>query len=167
VAAEKTRNGEQLRYSQRHFPAYRFIPGQRPHPRRDPRGHSYGLSDPKPGVFRPEQWRASEDYRYAVDLYNFGYWWESHEVFEGLWCAVGKTSEQGNFFQALIDLAAANLKLTTGASASAQKLWESGLRRLDKLPSPYMGLDIRDLEHQLRSRLTDFSLPPVLLRLQP
>ena len=167
MVAEKARDEEQFRYSQRRLPAYRFIPGQSPHPRRDPRGHSYGRPDPKPTVFIPEQWRASEDYRYAVDLYNYGYWWESHEVFESLWYAVGKKSEPGNCFQALIDLAAANLKLTTGASASAQRLWESGLRRLEKLPSAYLGLDIRDLEHQVRSRLTDFSLPPVLLRLQP
>jgi hypothetical protein len=164
VAADETEG--QPRYSDRLLPAYRFIPGRHPHPRRDPHGHSYGLPDPTPERFPHEQWRASEDYRYAIDLYNFGYWWESHEVFEALWHATGKKSEQGGCFQALIDLAAANLKLTTGARPSAVKLWQSGVVRLEKLPSPYMGLDIRQLEIEVRARLTDSSLPPVLLRLQ-
>ena len=98
------------RYSTRPFPSYRFVPRRTPHPRRDPSGHSYSLPEPKPIPFSVDRWHTSEDYLYGIDLYNFAYWWECHEVFEGLWHAVGHHSEQGNFFQALIQLAAANLK---------------------------------------------------------
>src|SRR3989441_5753773 len=73
------------RFTDRPFPAYRFIPGQSPHPRRDPHGHSYGQPEPTPPPFMPEEWWDSEWYLYGIDLYNYGYWWECHEVFEGLW----------------------------------------------------------------------------------
>ena len=37
------------------------------------------------------------DYLYAIDLYNYAYWWECHEVLEGLWRA-GQTTEARKFF---------------------------------------------------------------------
>ena len=58
------------------------------------------------------------DYLYAIDLYNYAYWWECHEVLEGLWRA-GQTTKQGNFFRALIQLAAANLKRSLGLRAGS------------------------------------------------
>jgi predicted metal-dependent hydrolase len=148
------------RYSSVSFPAYAFIPGQHPHPRRDPKGHSYGVAEPTPDAVSK-----SEDYRYAVDLYNFGYWWECHEVLEGLWRAVGPKTEQGSFFQAVIDLAAGNLKLRMGKDSSAITLWSSALARLDTLPSPYMGLDLHRVRSDLRSLLDAPASAPVLLRL--
>ena len=44
----------------------------------------------------------SEDYLYGIDLYNWTYWWEAHEVFEAFWHAYGRRTPAGNFFQALI-----------------------------------------------------------------
>ena len=105
-------------------------------------GHSYGQPEPKPTPFPADQWQTSEDYLDGIDLYNFAYWWECHEVFEGLWHAVGHHSEQGNFFQALIQLAAANLKHFLGNEQAAQNLVRSGLARLQSLPKLYMGIDI-------------------------
>ena len=130
------------RYSTFPFPSYRFLPGNNPHPRRDPRGHSYGKPEPKSSGFRPEEWHKSEDYLYGIDLYNYAYWWECHEIFEGLWHAAGHDSEQGNFFQALIQFAAANLKQFVGNEQASQKLARSGLARLQNLPQFYMGIDV-------------------------
>ena len=79
---------------------------------------------------------------YGIDLYNYAYWWESHEVFEGFWHAAGHDTEQGNFFQALIQFAAANLKRFLGNEQAAQKLARSGLARLQNLPQLYMGIDV-------------------------
>lgn len=159
--------GEPLsRYATQPFPAYTFIPGKNAHPRRDARGHSYGQPEPKPVAFLPDEWRTSEDYRYAVDLFNGGYWWECHEILEGLWHAVGEKTDQGSCFQALIDLAAGNLKLTMDAPTSTGRLWRDALARLEQLPALYMGLDIRLLEGEVRARLADTSLPPFLLRLR-
>lgn len=130
------------RYSTRPFPSYRYLPGKNPHPRRDPLGHSYDLPEPKLLAFPPEEWQRAEDYLYGIDLYNFAYWWECHEVFERLWHAVGHNSVQGNFFQALIQVAAANLKRFLGNEQAAQKLARSGLARLQNLPQRYMGIDV-------------------------
>ena len=63
---------------------------------------------------------------------------------------VGHNSEQGNFFQALIQVAAANLKRFLGNEQAAQKLAHSGLARLRKVPPIYMGLDVQVLEKRLR-----------------
>lgn len=130
------------RYSTRAFPDYRFVPGQTPHPRRHPQGHSFGLAEPRPLRFNQDEWSASEDYLHAVDLYNFAYWWESHEVFEGLWHAFGCKTQEGIFFQALIQFAAANLKRVLGKEAATANLAQRGLERLQKVPSHYMGIDL-------------------------
>ena len=132
---------DQYRYGTRDFPTYRFIPGQTPHPRRHSQGHSFRQPEPRPLPFKHDEWAASKDYLHAVDLYNFAYWWESHEVFEGLWHASGHTTVAGNFFQGLIQLAGANLKRALGNEAAAKKLVRSGLLRLLNNPAHYMGLD--------------------------
>lgn len=139
--SESPVTAEWPRYSTTAFPTYRFLPGLTPHPRRDPQGHSFGRPEPRPLPFVYNTWSASEEYLYAVDLYNFAYWWESHEVFEGLWHACGRKTTAGNFFQALIQFAAANLKRTLGNEAAAQNLVGNGLRRLRNSPAHYMGLD--------------------------
>jgi predicted metal-dependent hydrolase len=153
------------RYSSRPFPTYAYVPGRHPHPRRDPEGHSYGRPEPATAAFTQDQWHTTEDFLYGVDLYNFGYWWECHEVFEGLWKAVGPRTELGSFFQALVNLAAGNLKDRMDNSASAIKLWTFSLSRLEKLPSPFMGLDIPALKSAIRARLNDHASQPVVLRL--
>jgi uncharacterized protein len=153
------------RYAVRPFPSYHFVPGKNPHPRRDPRGHSYGKPEPKPSVFQPEDWHHSEEYLYGIDLYNFAFWWECHEIFEGLWHAVGHNTEQGNFFQSLILLAAANLKLFTGNHQAARKLLTSGMIRLQKIPRFYMGIDVAGLNETLRRHVADSDFRPPLIRL--
>lgn len=153
------------RYSSRPFPAYRFIPGRNPHPRRDPRGHSFGRPEPAPAAVTVENWEGSAWYRYGVDLFNHGFWWEAHEVFEALWHAGGHETEEGQFFQALVHLAGANLKLEVGNAPSAVTLANNGLRRLARLPHHYMGLDLRELSESLRNVVTDATAPRPEMRL--
>lgn len=142
------------RFSNRPFPPYRFVPGRSPHPRRDPRGHSFGQTAPRPISPLPEEWRGSDDYLYGIDLYNHGYWWECHEVFEGLWHTAGHQTEQGNFFKALIQLAAANLKLSAGDDRAAENLLCRGMIRLQRIPEFYMGIAVARLTENLRQRIT-------------
>jgi uncharacterized protein len=153
------------RYSTEPFPSYRFLPGKNPHPRRDPRGHSYGLPEPRPSVFHPDDWQQSKDYLYGIDLYNFAYWWECHEVFEGLWQAVGEDTEQGNCFQALIQLAAANLKRFLGNEQASQNLARRALLRLEMLPPFYMGIDVMSLSRIVQDDLAHIGQARLLVRL--
>jgi hypothetical protein len=71
---------------------------------------------------------------------------------------VGHNSEQGNFFQALIQLAAANLKHVLGNPAATHNLSRSGITRLQKVPPSYMGIDVAHLKEVLQEHL--ISPPP-------
>lgn len=154
------------RYSSRPFPAYRFVPGKTPHPRRHPLGHSHGQPEPTPRLFSTDQWQLSEDYRYGIDLYNFAYWWESHEIFEAFWHTSGRVSEQGNLFQALIQLAAANLKHFMNNGTAAEKLTRAGIARLDRSPTPYMGIDVKLVLQDLHGYLEGLHPHLPLIHLQ-
>lgn len=131
------------RYSTRPFPSYRFIPGQAPHPRLDPCGHSFGQPDLPPADLEPANWDHAELYLFGVDLYNFGYWWECHEVFESFWHGTGRITAPARYFRALIQLAAAHLKRSQGLQHSASLLATRGLTRLKEVPPSYLGLDVR------------------------
>lgn len=154
-----------MRYSQRPFPTYRFIPGQSPHPRRDALGHSHGQPEPTCLNVLAERWFESEDYLFAVDLYNHGFWWESHEVLEALWHAAGHKTPEGEFYRALIQFAAASLKRFVGKSAPAQRLLQRGCERLSKLPRQYMGLDVTAFSEAARISFSESSGPPAAIRL--
>jgi len=153
------------RYTTTPFPPYRFVPGRHPHPRRNLLGHSYGRPEPQCAACAPEYWPQTEGYLYGIDLYNYAYWWECHEVFERFWHAVGRKTEQGNFFQALIQLAAANLKRVVGDIQAADNLMRRGLIRLETLPDFYMGVDIRDLREDVRRAGIGPAKRPILIRL--
>ena len=137
------------RYSDRPFPSCRFVPGKNRHPRHNLYGHAYRQEAPTPILLNPEQWGRSANYLYGIDLYNYSYWWECHEVFEGLWNAAGRHSEQGNFFQAIIQLAAANLKLFMENPQAAHNLLQRGMIRLRRVPESYMGVDVAGLTGEL------------------
>jgi uncharacterized protein len=96
----------------------------------------------RPAPLSPDRWRQSEPYLYGIDLYNFAYWWESHEIFEAFWHAAGRTTEQGRFFRALIQLAAANLKTFQNQRAAARALLWRGIQRLGDMPASYMGIEL-------------------------
>ena len=156
--------GEWPRYSSRPLPRYRFVPGVTPHPRRHPDGHSYGQPEPALSTPAPDQWQTSDAYLYGVDLYNCAFWWECHEVFEGFWRAAAKT-EQGCFFQALIHVAAANLKVCMGSPVSADRLSVAAWERFQTLPHIYMGLDIRGFGRDMRAYVRGARNAPARIRL--
>ena len=97
---------------QRPFPPYRHVLGVTPHPRTDPAGHSYGLPEPAAAPPLTEDcWALNETYLYGVDLYNNGYWWESHEQWELLWRMADRQGRTALFLRGLIQASATLLKL--------------------------------------------------------
>jgi hypothetical protein len=96
------------------FPSYTFVPGQFPHPTSDPAGHSYGVEPPIPAKVEPEQWQACRPYLYGIDLFNAGFYWESHVAWESLWIACGRKGPVADFLKGLIKLAAAGVKALEG-----------------------------------------------------
>ncbi len=96
------------------FPPYTFVPGRSPHPIRDPEGHLFGKPPDAPPPLDPAHWGESQAYLRGVDLFNHGYYWEAHEVWEGLWHAAGRAGVTGDFLRGLIKLAAAGVKVRQG-----------------------------------------------------
>lgn len=93
-------------------PPYAFVPGGPwPHPRRDPAGHSFGQVAERPPAIERDAWRKSECYLRGVALFNAGYYWEAHEVWEALWHAHQRHGPIADLLKALIKLAAAGVKV--------------------------------------------------------
>ena len=157
------------RYSELPLPAYRYVPGVNPHPRRHREGHGYGQPEPSIDSWQPEQWRSLVPYLYGVDLFNFAYWWECHEQLEALWHAAGKTTPPAQFVQGILQVAAANLNHHLGKIESARSQAEAGLTRIRKsIPEPtvvYMGVNIAELAIDARAWLAGQAATPALIRL--
>ncbi len=144
------------RYSHRPLPPYRYVPGVRPHPTRDPAGHSYTpvLTLNRHAPWRPEDWRTLDDWLYGIDLFNRFYFWEAHEAWEGLWAAVGRDSPLASMLQGLIQIAAALLKAHMRSLAGVRALSGEGLEKLRRAAAadaPLLGLDLRAVEARCRS----------------
>ncbi|HEV2970984.1 MAG TPA: DUF309 domain-containing protein [Pirellulales bacterium] len=96
------------------LPPYSYVNGRFPHPIRDPSGHSFGAVPAPCSMPDPNRWYECRPYLYGLDLFNFGYYWEDHEVWEGIWHAAGRSGPIGNFIKGLIKLAAAGVKVREG-----------------------------------------------------
>jgi hypothetical protein len=116
------------------LPPYSYVPGHDlAHPVTDPRGHSYpahahtlgGLNPPAVFAHLPTDpasrrrvlaatLAADPQWLYALDLFNGGWYWESHEAWEGFWNALGRTTPEARFVQGLIHVAAAAVKVREG-----------------------------------------------------
>ncbi len=153
------------RYSDRPFPPYRYVPRVTPHPYRDSAGHSYGRGLPDAEAFSPDQWRTVPEYLLGIDYYNFAYWWEAHEILEEIWHLVGHRTEQGQFLQGLIQVAAGFLHRFGGSTRQFHIQAEKGRARLIKTPDFYMGVDVAAFVKELDATLEQPSQHYPLIRL--
>jgi len=136
------------RYSSRNFPPYRYVPGLHPHPTNSPDGHSYENEDEDHEKWNSDLWKNNEDYLFGIDLYNYHYYWEAHEAWEGLWIAAVRNSSEHRFLQGLIKCGAALLKVRMAEYQiqdliGARNLSKSGMSLLSQVgQDEFMGLDI-------------------------
>ena len=97
------------------LPAYSFVPGGPwPHPNRSPAGTR--IAPPPAATSRSgarTQWWSARFLR-GVELFNAGYYWEAHEVWEELWHVEGRRGPTADVLKALIKLAAAGVKVREG-----------------------------------------------------
>jgi hypothetical protein len=131
------------------FPSYAYIPGRFPHPTSDPAGHSHGIEPAVPEKLEPEKWRACRPYLYGIDLFNAGFYWESHVAWESLWLACGRTGVVAEFLKGLIKLAAAGVKALEGKSQGVHS--HSGraaelFRRVKRSTDHLMGFRVPELQ---------------------
>jgi len=93
------------------LPPYAFVAPHRPHPTKDPQGHSYGRDEAPEAPLDPARWRESKAFLRGFDLFNRGFYWEAHEAWEGLWHAAGREGPVALLLKGLIKLAAAGVKV--------------------------------------------------------
>jgi uncharacterized protein len=132
------------------FPPYSYVTGRFPHPLGDPAGHSYGQPVQQPAAIEPANWRDSRAWLRAIDLFNHGFYWEAHEVWEGLWHAAGRRGPIADVLKGLIKLAAAGVKAREGRPLGTVR---HALRALELFqtaadtygPGRFLGLDIGQL----------------------
>lgn len=97
------------------LPAYSYVPGGRwPHPNRSSQGHSKGSAASGQEQSGEEKKWWSVRFLRGVELFNAGYYWEAHEVWEGLWHVEGRRGTTADVLKALIKLAAAGVKVREG-----------------------------------------------------
>lgn len=101
------------------FPAYTYVPSVTPHPISHPDGHMFGVNDPHGG------WPAKQVLTWGAQLFDAGFYWESHEAWEHLWLGKGRTTPEALTVKGLIKLAAAGVKCleqnVTGAKRHATR----------------------------------------------
>jgi hypothetical protein len=158
-----------IRYSQHDFPAYTYIPGQTPHPRGDANGHSFGDPEPHVDSFSADDWKASDAFLYGVDLFNAGFYWESHEQWEAIWHAVGRTGPIADYLKGLIKFSAAGVKLLEGRPIGVERhLARAGELFVRVRPhfDTLCGLEIDNLiAASTKSNMHDRSCLEIMLRL--
>jgi hypothetical protein len=153
------------RYSTAALPPYRYVPGESPHPVLDPLGHSYGVHEGGE-PFDADRWSSCATYLVAIDLFNFGYYWEAHEELERLWRGAGRRTDTGVFLQGLIQVAAALLKHSMGRTASANRLAAKGCTKLRTIPEPHLGICGPDIARRIEASLEGRAKGPVTIRLE-
>lgn len=120
------------------LPARPFVPGRGPRPEE---GLFIAIADRAPGRTDTASWQANEAWLYGFRLYEEGFFWEAHEVWEPVWMGSAPNSAERHLAQGLIQLANACLKLNMGRKRAALRLVrDAGLRLAEAGTSPLMGV---------------------------
>lgn len=118
---------------ERPLPPYSYVNGLFPHPVSDPAGHMAGQPVEEPRTAPPEDWRTWADYLFGFDLFNRGYYWEAHELWERAWIACGRRGADADLCKALIKLAAACVKAREGRPDGVERHARRALELLETL----------------------------------
>jgi hypothetical protein len=149
------------------LPPHGYFPGGPfPHPNLDGAGHSVGRSPDAPQPITDGNAAVHPRHRWAIDLFNHGYYWEAHEAWESLWIAAGRIGPVADFLKGLIHLAAAGVKIREGVPEGVH----SHARRADELFAPFaartfLALDleqVRRIAGWLRDEPAIAAIQPVL-----
>jgi len=151
------------RYSGIDLPKFRYIPGQGPHPSHLAKG-SHLPELPPPVPLSVESWQDSVHYRYALDLFNYGYWWEAHEVLEILWVLAKRETPMGTFLQGLIQISAALLKESQSLHEAALHLAAKGFPKFRTKSGVFLGLEVEPFLGEVEAFLSgQRPAPPLIL----
>ncbi len=87
-----------------------------------------GITDRLPAKLEADEAAASVAFRYGIDLFNSGYFWEAHEIWEPVWMRLAPNSRERLAAQAFIQAANAFLKLATSRENAFQRVAGEAVR---------------------------------------
>lgn len=127
-----------------------------------------GLAEPEATPVEHLRPQNNEFLRYALDLYNHEYFWESHVYFEALWNAHKRTGSEAEFFKGFIKLGAAGVKLTIDQEVSARGHFERARELFLVVQKDegdnFLGFDIKNIiqkiDEALAGKLVCFEIYP-------
>jgi hypothetical protein len=154
------------RYTKIPLPDRKFIPGQGIHPDKDPQGSHIPEVNVENVEFTPERWQNAQRYLYAIDLFNHGFWWEAHEVLEGLWIQTGRTTPLARFIQGIIQISAALLKDPKSMPRGTSRLLANGLSKLGSQSGIYLGIHVETFCKEVENyfKKADSTPPKIILQ---
>jgi uncharacterized protein len=95
-----------------------------------------------------------DTWQHGVKLFNDGHYWECHEALEPLWLKA--TGQDKDFYAGMILLAAALHKARAMNSArGGRRNYAKALAHLALIPDHYRDLDVRALEANVHSALSN------------
>ena len=154
------------RYTNFSLPSRKYIPGEGPHPRKNP--ENFHIPPLPSCVLKSEKddWRKCARYLYAIELFNLGYWWEAHEVLEGLWMQAGRKTQLALFIQGIIQIAAALLKYSQGNMKGALLLSDRGLEKIRRRKGVYLGIDADEFADRVENYFSGENQSPPAISLK-
>ncbi|MDO8494616.1 MAG: DUF309 domain-containing protein [Deltaproteobacteria bacterium] len=138
------------RYTKIALPSYRYIPGKNCRPT--------GLKKFS-NRWDEKEWKKNQAYLYGRDLFNHGYWWELHEVWEKLWLATDRKGIDAQFLQGVIQIGSAFLKKNQNRAAGSHRLFQSGIKKLEmvqKEKSPFAGIRLKTWIPKITKRYANY-----------
>ncbi len=140
------------------LPDRAFVPGAMPRPETSP---AFDAADAAPTVTDPEHWRENATYLYGATLYEAGFFWEAHEVWEPVWMRAHPNSRERTLLQGLIQLANAALKLRMDRTSAARRLAAAAEQHLRAAgPDRVMGIEPERLANRLQAFAKQLSNVP-------
>jgi predicted metal-dependent hydrolase len=115
--------------------------------------HDYEIETPRGPDY-------SAGLREAIDLFERGEYWETHEVLERLW--LGQHGADKHFLAGFIQLACAILKTRQGNATAGRRLFARALAHLAWVEDRFQGIDVRLLETRCHEALEDTGLKPIV-----
>ena len=95
----------------------------------------------------PTAWRGNVPYLYGMALFEAGFYWEAHEVWEPVWMNCAPNSPERHLLQALIQYANAALKRDMARARATRRLIDDCSKHLVRVPrrsgqGVLMGVDV-------------------------
>jgi hypothetical protein len=144
------------------FPKYRFLPGKNAHPSSET-GHSAGQPDPVADPLILSRTDTNPALRFALDLFNDQYFWESHVYFEAIWNAEARSGSNAAFLKGMIKLGAAFVKFKLGHTPQAQvhleRAREIFVSLMQTESEKFLGFNLKEIISQIDTSIATACTP--------